>query len=223
MLESYPSVTVRQQVEPLQVFTGLEAKNRYRIIDPDGTDILFAYEDSGFMARQFLGNHRPLSIKVVDPQGAVQLTASRRFFWFLSHLELTGPAGAPAGRVDRRFKALGRRFDLSDGQGDSLEIHGPMLRPNTFWLRRNGEDVGKITKQWGGLGRELLTRADTFAVEFGPPEGAGRSAQPAMPSAKRPLSESMRWAVLAAAIAIDLDFFESPGRRGGMTFNFGPR
>lgn len=37
MLESYPSVTVRQQVEPLQVFTGLEAKNRYRIIDPDAT------------------------------------------------------------------------------------------------------------------------------------------------------------------------------------------
>ena len=29
--------------------------------------------------------------------------------------------------------------------------------------------------------------------------------------------------VLAAAIAIDLDFFESPGRRGGMTFNFGAR
>ena len=208
MLESYPSVTVRQQVEPLQVFTGIETNNRYRIVDPDGADILFAYEDSGFMARQFLGNHRPLSIKVVDPHGAVQLTASRSFFWFLSHLELTGPAGAPAGRVDRRFKALGRRFDLTDGQGESLEIHGPLLRPNTFWLKRHGEDVGKITKQWSGLGRELLTRADTFGVEFGPPEG-GFSAQPAM-------SESMRWAVLAAAIAIDLDFFEDRGRGGGL-------
>ena len=216
MLESYPSVTVRQQVEPLQVFTGIEAKTRYRLIDPDGTDILFAYEDSGFMARQFLGNHRPLSIKVVDPQGALQLTASRSFFWFLSHLELAGPGGAAAGRVDRRFKVLGRRFDLTDGQGDSLEIHGPMLRPNTFWLKRDGADVGKITKQWGGLGRELLTRADTFGVEFGPPEGTGLSAQPAM-------SESMRWVVLAAAIAIDLDFFESPGRRGGTGFYFGGR
>ena len=217
MLESYPSVTVQQQVEPLQVFTGIETNNRYRIVDPDGTDILFAYEDSGFMVRQFLGNHRPLSIKVVDPQGVVQLTASRRFFWFLSHLELAGPGGAAAGRVDRRFKMAGRRFDLSDGQGDSLEIQGPMLRPNTFWLRRHGEDVGKITKQWSGIGRELFTRADTFAVEFGPPDGGGSSAQP-------PLSESMRWAVLGAAIAIDLDFFEDRGRRGGgMSFNFGGR
>ena len=217
MLESYPSVTVRQQVEPLQVFTGLEAKNRYRILDPDGTDILFAYEDSGFIARQFLGNHRPLSIKVMDPQGRVQLTARRNFFWFLSHLELTGPGGAPAGRVDRRFKLVGRRFDLSDGQGDSLEVYGPMLRPNTFWLRRNGEDVGKITKQWSGVGREMFTRADTFHVEFGPPEGGGPSAQP-------PLSESMRWTVLGAAIAIDLDFFEDRGRRGGgLGFSFGGR
>ncbi len=217
MLESYPSVTVQQQIEPMQVFTGLETNNRYRILDPDGTDILFAYEDSGFMARQFLGNHRPLSIKVMDPQGGVQLTASRSFFWFLSHLALAGPGGAAAGRVDRRFKAIGRRFDLSDGQGDSLEIHGPMLRPNTFWLKRNGEDIGKITKQWSGIGRELLTRADTFGVEFSPPDDGGLSSQPAM-------SESMRWAVLAAAIAIDLDFFEDRGRRGGgMRFNFGGR
>ncbi len=216
MLESYPSVTVQQQVEPLQVFTGIETNNRYRIVDPDGADILFAYEDSRFMARQFLGNHRPLSIKMVDPQGVVQLTASRRFFWFLSHLELAGPDGAAAGRVDRRFKMVGRRFDLSDGHGDSLEIHGPLLRPNTFWLKRHGEDVGKITKQWGGIGRELLTRADTFGVEFGPPAGGGLSAQSTM-------SESMRWTVLAAAIAIDLDFFESRGRRGGMSFNFGAR
>ena len=216
MLESYPSVTVQQQVEPLQVFTGIETNNRYRIVDPDGADILFAYEDSGFMARQFLGNHRPLSIKVVDPQGVVQLTGRRRFFWFLSHLELAGPDGAARGRVDRRFQMVGRRFDLSDGHGDSLEIHGPLLRPNTFWLKRHGDDVGKITKQWGGIGRELLTRADTFGVEFGPPAGGGLSAQPSM-------SESMRWAVLAAAIAIDLDFFEDRGRRGGMSFHFGAR
>ena len=216
MLESYPSITVRQQVETLQVFTGIETNNRYRILDPDGTDILFAYEDSGFMARQFLGNHRPLSIKVVDPRGAVQLTASRRFFWFLSHLELAGPSGAPTGRVDRRFKLAGRRFDLSDGQGDSLEIHGPMLRPNTFWLKRRGVDVGKITKQWSGLGREMFTRADTFHVEFEATPSAGFSAQPL-------LSESMRWAVLAAAIAIDLDFFEDRKRRGGMGFSFGGR
>ncbi len=217
MLESYPSVTVQQQIEPMQVFTGLETNNRYRILDPDGTDILFAYEDSGFMARQFLGNHRPLSIKVVDPQGEVQLTAQRKFFWFLSHLELAGPRGAAAGRVDRRFKLVGRRFDLSDGQGDSVEVHGPMLRPNTFWLRRHGADVGTITKQWSGIGREMFTRADTFQVEFGPPDGGGLSAQP-------PLSESMRWAVLGAAIAIDLDFFEDRGRRGGgFGFNVGGR
>ena len=216
MLESYASVTVQQQVEPIQVFTGIETNNRYRILDPDGTEILFAYEDSGFMVRQLLGNHRPLSIKVVDPQGAVQLTASRKFYWFLSHLVLAGPGGAPAGRVDRRFKALGRRFDLSDEQGDSVEVHGPMLRPNTFWLRRNGEDVGKITKLWSGVGREMFTRADTFHVEFTPSDGE--------PSAQPPLSESMRWTVLAAAIAIDLDFFEDRGgRRGGMGFGFGSR
>ena len=123
-------------------------------------------------------------------------------------MELVGaarPGGAP-----------GRGVDHSDGQGDHGTVHGSMLGPNTVWLRRNGEDVGKITKRWSGVGREMFTRADTFHVEFTPSDGE--------PSAQPPLSESMRWTVLAAAIAIDLDFFEDRGgRRGGMGFGFGSR
>ena len=58
MLESYPSLLVKQQVETLQVFSGLETNNRYRVIDPDGADVLYVYEESGFMARQLLRTHR---------------------------------------------------------------------------------------------------------------------------------------------------------------------
>lgn len=54
MLESHSRITVRQQVEPLQVFTGLEMKNRYAVHDDDGNDLAFAYEESSFIGRQFL-------------------------------------------------------------------------------------------------------------------------------------------------------------------------
>ena len=41
---------------------------------------------------------------------------------------------------------------------------------------------------------------------------------------RAPRSESMRWLMLGAAIAIDLDFFENRGRRGfGGRFSFGGR
>ena len=200
MLETYERITVRQQIEPLQVFTGLEMSNRYAVIDDDGKEILFAYEESSFLSRQFLGSHRPLTLKIIDPEGKVQLVASRRFFWFLSHLELRRLDGSVLGGMQRRFKVIGRQFDLYDDRQLVGKVEGPLLRPNTFWVSGSREGQAKITKQWSGVSREMFTAADTFHIEY----------------TDSSLSESMRWLILGAAFAIDLDFFENRGRRGGM-------
>ena len=202
MLEGYESLTVRQSVEMLQVFTGLETKNRYKILDPGGNEVLFAYEESGFIGRQFLGSHRPLTLHVVDGEGKQLLIGRRKFFWFFSHLELLSPDGTLVGRMQRKFKLIGRRFDLFDLDGYVGSIDGPLLRPHTFWIRRDGVDLAKITKRWSGISREMFTAADNFHVEF----------------TDFSLSESLRWLTLGVAFAIDLDFFENRGRRVGVGF-----
>lgn len=208
MLESYPSLMVKQQVESLQVFSGLETNNKYRILDLDGADVAYAYEESGFLARQVLRNHRPMAITMMDAQGTVVLTASRKFFWFLSHLEMEGPGAVSAGRIDRRMKMVGRLYEVTDGQGETLQLVGPMLKPHTFKLMRDGVEVGRVTKRWSGAGREMFTSADTFQVAFESQEEGGLA-----PLA--PLSEAMRWVMLGAAVVIDLDFFENRTSRGG--------
>ena len=208
MLESFPSLMVKQQVESLQVFSGLETNNKYRVLDMDGADVLYAYEESGFMARQLMRTHRPMSITIMDPQGTVIMTASRKFFWFMSHLTMEGLGGASAGRIDRRFKMVGRRYEVSDGAGEMLDLVGPLLKPHTFKLMRDGSEVGRITKRWSGVSREVFTAADTFQVAFESQEEGGLGAT-------APLSEAMRWVMLGAAIVIDLDFFENRGRGSG--------
>lgn len=200
MLETYEHIIVRQQVEPLQVFTGLEMNNRYTVIDDQGNDILFAYEESSFISRQFLGSHRPLTINVIDSEGAVLMTASRGFFWLLSHLELRHLSGSVIGGMQRRFKMLGRRFDLYDENQLVGTIEGPVLRPHTFWVNGNGVELAKITKQWSGAGREMFTAADTFHIEF----------------TTNSSTEQMCWLILGAAFSIDLDFFENRKRRGSV-------
>jgi uncharacterized protein YxjI len=198
MLESYEHIVVRQQVEPLQVFTGLEMSNRYAVFDDRGNDILFAHEESSFIGRQFLGSHRPLTLNIIDSQKNVLLTATRGFFWLLSHLELRQSDGNVVGGMQRRFKVLGRRFDLYDESKLVGTIEGPLLRPNTFWVNSNGVELAKITKQWSGAGREMFTAADTFHIEF----------------TSSSSTEQMRWLILGAAFAIDLDFFENRNRGG---------
>lgn len=199
MLEDLEGLQVGQQVEALQVFSGLETENRYRVMDPSGQPILFAYEDSGFFGRQFMGGHRPLTIHILDGNGDEVMIARRKFFWFFSHLEMLTPDGRFLGRMQRRWQLLGRGFDLSSAQGCVGKLTGKLLRPNTFNLYDQGIERARITKVWSGIAREVFTSADNFHVDF----------------LDTTLTEDARWLVLGAAFAIDLDFFERRGRRRG--------
>jgi uncharacterized protein YxjI len=193
-LSEYQELVVRQEVEHLEAFTGIETENRYSVSTPDGEQLLYAYEESGFLARMFLKSHRPLEIHVVDGDDEHLITAGRGFFWFLSHLHVRDGSGREIGSLRRRFSVLNRRFELEDSRGALLaEIRGPRLRPNTFMVYKQGEEIGRVTKQWSGIGKEVFTDADTFRVQI----DTGR--------ADRDFSLLM----LASALAIDLDFFES--------------
>ena len=67
-----------------------------------------------------------------------------------------------------------------------------MFKPWTFNVMADHVQVGSIKKQWSGLLKEAFTKADTFTVSFDHPG----------------LSVTDRKLILAAAIAIDIDYFE---------------
>ena len=71
------------------------------------------------------------------------------------------------------------------------EIRGPLLRPNTFMVYKQ-EEIGRVTKQWSGIGKEAFTDADTFHIQ--------------MDTSK--INQDFALLMLASALAIDLDFFE---------------
>ncbi|MCH9040401.1 MAG: hypothetical protein IIC23_13565 [Chloroflexi bacterium] len=198
-LTQHQELIVSQQVELLEAFTGFETANRYNILTADGRHLLYAFEESGAISRQLLGTHRPLSIHVVEDGSHNVLTAQRSFFWFRSHMHVRDGSDRPLGSLRRRLTFLGRRFSLEGPDGRLIaEVRGRMLRPNTFMVHEpGGEEVARVTKQWGGIMREAFTDADTFRVQFH----------------KESLDQQFRMLTLAAAFAIDLDFFESKGRR----------
>ena len=71
-LANHRELVVRQTREMLEVFTGFETANRYRILTPEGQEVMYAYEDSGFLGRQFLGNNRPLNLHILDSRRSPQ-------------------------------------------------------------------------------------------------------------------------------------------------------
>jgi uncharacterized protein YxjI len=202
-LTRHPEIVVRQQVEVLEVFTGFETANRYVVSTPEGEQLLYAYEESGWLSRQFLKTHRPLTLQVIDNERQTLLSASRSFFWFLSHLHVRDGVGRPVGSLRRQFAFLKRRFLLEDASGNPIaEVQGKLFRPNTFMFYVHGSEVARVTKQWGGIMREAFSDADTFKVQQDPG-----------------LDQDLSLLVLATAFAVDLDFFESGG--GGPSLSLG--
>ena len=192
-LSQHPELYVRQEIEHLEVFTGFETQNRYSVRTPTGEQLLYAFEESGLLGRNVLSSHRPLTIHVIDRNNTNVLTASRSFFWFLSHLHVSDGTGQRIGSMQRRFSFLTRKFDLVDATGSVVaEMRGPIFRPFTFMVYQQGQEIGRVTKQWSGIGREAFTDADTFKVEV----DTSRADQ------------DFSLLMLASAISLDLDFFE---------------
>ena len=201
-LANYQELVVRQTKEMLEIFTGFETANRYRVLTPEGEEAMFCYEESGMLSRQFMGSHRPLNLHVVDKEGQPILNANRSFFWFFSHLNVQDGSGTPLGSLHRKFAMLSRRFALLDSGGQQIAgLNGRVFRPYTFTLNNaSGQEMGRIVKQWGGILREGFTDADTFSIQFSDVER----------------SQEIRLLLIASAFAIDLDFFENKGSRPGI-------
>ena len=76
-----------------------------------------------------------------------------------------------------------------------------MFRIWTFKLMFQGNEVGRISKKWGGMLKEMFTDADIFGVEC----------QPHVPV-------EVRRMLLVATFLIDFTCFEN--NTGGGGFNF---
>jgi len=191
-LTRYSELVIRQQIEQMEIFTPFETANRYSVHSSDGAQLMYAYEESGGMSRQFAGSHRPLSIYVVQNDGAQVLHASRDFFWVRSHLRVDAE-GRRIGALNRVF-GLGRKFALVDSnEREITRLTSGLFRPHTFIGKSaGGGEIARVTKQWSGFGREMFTDADTFVVQF--TDGS--------------TNNDFRLLMLASAFAIDLDFFE---------------
>ena len=158
---------VKQRVEMFEALTGIETRNRYDVLTPDGGAVMLAYEESGALSRLFLKRHRPLTLHIADLDGRDILVASRGFFWYFSHLMVRDGEGRPVGAIRRKFGLLRRKMVIEDARGAVVaELSGSVFRTYTFTIKRQEQEIGKVTKQWGGLGRELFTDADTFLVEL---------------------------------------------------------
>ncbi len=161
------SLAIQQVKEWGEILTGFETRNRYRVIDDSGADLLYVGEEGGsLLARMFLKAQRPFTLRVFAGEDTA-LVLRRPFRFFFHHLGVFDDGNRPLGSVTREFAILRRVYTVRDADGgEQFTLFGPLLRPWTFQIMRDGREVGAIRKQWSGFLKESFTDADTFGVTF---------------------------------------------------------
>ena len=108
-------------------------------------------------------------MQILAPDGTIVLTLNRPWRWFFYEIRILDATGQLLGTIRKRWTWLRKKFSVLDARGTELfELLGPIFKPWTFQIRKNDQEVGKITKKWSGMLKEAFTDADNFGVQFPP-------------------------------------------------------
>ncbi len=179
-----------------EILIGVEAKNKYVVTDRSGKNVGWVIEKSSgvlnFLTRLILRSHRPLDVRVYDLEEREILRFARPFYFFFS-TAMVFVNEQPIGKIDQRFAILKKRYLISDRSGQEIgTIESGFLNFFTFEIEsRSGQKVGKISKKWGGLIKEIFTDGDSFGVEM-----------------SESLSDIEKALIFSTAISVDFDYFE---------------
>ncbi|XP_061049557.1 phospholipid scramblase 2 isoform X2 [Eubalaena glacialis] len=205
-LTQIDQLLIHQQIELLEVLTGFETCNKYEIKNSLGQRIYFAAEDTDCCTRNCCGPSRPFTMRILDNMGREVITLERPlrctsccFPCCLQEIEIQAPPGVPVGYVTQTWDPCLPKFTLqNEKREDVLRITGPCIVCSCcadvdFEIKSLDDKymVGKISKQWTGLVRELFTDVDNFGIQF-----------------PLDLDVKMKAVMLGACFLIDFMFFE---------------
>lgn len=179
-LSMVDQLLVKQKVEILEVMTGFETANKYKVLNSVGQEVYKAKEDTDCCTRQCCGPARPFDMNITDNTGMEVIHLNRPlrcqaccFPCCLQELEVSSPPGSVIGTVEQQWSILYPRFVIKDEAGtEILKIEGPLCPCSCCGdvdfnvVTMDGNEVGKITKQWSGIAREAFTDADNFGISF---------------------------------------------------------
>jgi len=152
----------------------IELTNEYAILDEEGNRIgMIRQEGQSTLKKlarfvssldQFMTH--TLAVYEEDGTKVVELTRPRKFM--KSRLEVSDGLGAAVGTIAQENIVGKKRFSLTGSSGEALgAINAENWRSWDFRIEDAlGSEVGRITKKWAGLGKEMFTSADNYVVEI---------------------------------------------------------
>jgi uncharacterized protein YxjI len=181
----------------------LKLTDTYDILDATSQGLIgVAREKPGgfILFMRFLVNKQLLPTKVEVRAGGeseespMLFSITRGLTFLRSKVRVLDAQGVEIGYFKSKLFSFGGGFYVYDTSDKQIaEVKGDWKGWNYTFKGPGGEELGLVTKKWGGIAKELFTSADTYMVSLTGAKGAG------------PVAKIL---LLAAALAVDVVYKE---------------
>lgn len=203
MLPALSSYLIREHVGMLKL------TDTYDIFDgTTGEQLAIAKEKKGMLntIAGMLMNKRNLPTRLdvhegTDINGPIAFSITRGFSFLRPTVKVLAGDGTLIGSFKSRLLTLGGKFGVYDASGNEVAmVKGNWMSWDFRFITSNGAELGVVSRNWGGIAKELFTSADNYVVAVHHPDPAAAAL------------------LLAAGLAIDTVYKEDGG---GISLGFG--
>ncbi|HWW61368.1 MAG TPA: phospholipid scramblase-related protein [Thermoanaerobaculia bacterium] len=176
----------------------MKLTDTYDILDTAGQPIGIAKEEPPEWAKWLRlvvsKQLMPTVVNVYENEGGNAILSISRGIQLLTAKVTVTLRGRDIGYFQSKMFSLGGAFRIFDAQNREVGlVQGDWKGWNFQMLSASSEQLGTVTKKWAGLGKELFTSADTYAISLSDAAASRADVAPLL---------------LAAGLAIDIVFKE---------------
>ena len=172
-----------------------KAAHNYDIYDPETSQIILECREDrmGFFTKMLRFSDwkrmTPFDISIRTPDGQQVVRVSRGVALFLSKVTVRNESDQVIGGFKQKLFSIGAKFDVLDSNDESMCTLKGSLTGWNFRFMAGDSELAHVTKKWAGLGKEMFTSADNYALEI---------------SEHVPPDSAVRQLILAAVMCIDM-------------------
>ena len=147
--------------------------NAYKVYNGEGQEIgaIQEHKPLTYILLDFMlpKSMVPFELNILNIDGKRIAQLKRGLTLFMSKVQIFNETGASIGSFKQKFTLMKPKFSLMDNLGHEIAtIKGDWKAWNFEITDAAGQVVGSIGKKWNGLGKELFTTADKYAVSIEP-------------------------------------------------------
>lgn len=151
--------------------TGIfKAANNYDILDPGSQKIIMECREPnlGFFTKIFrftdYKRMTPFDIRITDSAGNPVVRVSRGLSLLRSNVEVLDENNRKIGLFRQHLFSMGGKFEVQDAEGKLLCMLKGSWSSWDFRFDQDGRELARVSKEWGGIGKELFTTADNYML-----------------------------------------------------------